>query len=119
MKKTTIIFALILAVMMSLFSVGCNPAANTPNTPTTQGTPSEVTGTTFNAGNMSVLVPKGWCGVAVADSFNEFDSNTNPNQAYVAKGSNITTDMEVYEHPYILVMHIPADKTYYEPSPLM
>ena len=76
----------------------------------------DVTGSRFDTGLFSVLIPDGWSGVAVSDTFDEYDGDTDPSQVYIAKGNNIKNEIAVYSKPYILVEFTPAAETFYEPS---
>ncbi len=110
MKNIKLLSALILIAAMVFIFAAC--AAKSP----AWSTPADVTGTTFEAGKFTVLVPDGWSGVAVSDTFNDYDTAYNPYQAYIAKGKNINSETGVYSKPYILVEFTPADETFYELS---
>ena len=101
-----------LAIVFALAFIAAGCAAKAP----AWNSASDVTGAVFETEKFSVLVPDGWSGVSVSDTFDEYEGENNPFQAYVAKGSNIKNEMTVYSKPYILVEFTPADETFYEPS---
>ena len=74
------------------------------------GNSTGVNGQTFDAGNVSVLVPNGWKAFTVADIWSDDPNATNPNSVNIVKGGE--TEIDLLSKPYVNV-------TYYSPDTYM
>lgn len=94
MKK---LFALLLALTMLLCLAACGGGEKTP------ADPSQVTGETYNAGKVSVLVPNGWKAFPVTDMWSEDPNATDPHKVNIIKGGD--SELDMLSCPYIMVIH--------------
>lgn len=84
--KRWILLALIV-VLSAMMLIGCGGGG-------AQATdPAEVKGETYDAGNVSALVPTGWKAFPATDLFDEYDGDNNPNTLYIYKGAKNEFDM--------------------------
>lgn len=120
MKK---LIALLLALSMVVCFAACGGNENNeqkndgPNAGNKEPA-AEITGETYDAGNVSVLVPDGWKAFPVFDMWSDEENATDPDQVNVVKGGE--TDFDLLTKPYIQIVHyepggmITPSKEYYE-----
>lgn len=107
MKK---FIALLLALVMVMSFAACGDDSETPAGNEGNKEPqtiADITGETFNAGNVSALVPEGWIAFAVSDIFAEEENATDPNKINICKGGS--SEFDLFAKPYMQVI-------YYDPS---
>ena len=120
MKK---LIALLLALSMVLCFAACggnenNEQKNDGQNAGNKEPAAEFTGETYDAGNVSVLVPDGWKAFPVSDMWSDEESATDPDQVNVVKGGE--TDFDLLTKPYIQIVHyepggmVTPSKEYYE-----
>ena len=120
MKK---LIALLLALSMVVCFAACggnenNEQKNDGGNAENKEPVAEITGETYDAGNVSVLVPDGWKAFAVSDMWSDDANATDPDQVNVVKGGE--TDFDLLTKPYIQIVHyepggmITPSKEYYE-----
>ena len=120
MKK---LIALLLALSMVVCFAACggnenNEQKNDGQNAGNNEPAAEITGETYDAGNVSVLVPDGWKAFPVSDMWSDEENATNPDQVNVVKGGE--TDFDLLTKPYIQIVHyepgsmITPSKEYYE-----
>ena len=102
MKK---LFALLLALIMLLCLAACGAGGEKA-----PADPSQVTGETYNAGKVSVLVPNGWTAFPVSDMWSEDPNATDPDKVNIIKGGE--SELDMLSRPYMMVIH-------YEPNSFM
>ena len=76
----------------------------------------KVSGKTYDVGNFTVLVPDGWNEVTSADTFDEYDGDTNPNTISLVKGGSDSSDM--FNYPSVNITYYDEDKQMADPSQL-
>ena len=120
MKK---LIALLLALSMVVCFAACGGNENNeqkndgPNAGNKEPA-AEITGETYDAGNVSVLVPDGWKAFPVSDMWSDEENATDPDQVNVVKGGE--TDFDLLTKPYIQIVHyepggmVTPSKEYYE-----
>lgn len=105
MKK---IIAMLLALSMMTAFTACGgdkdkePAGDQSSTAekADAGTDSgEISGETFDAGNVNVMVPGGWKAFPVSDVFSEEENATDPNAIQIAKGAE--SEWDLFSKPYL------------------
>lgn len=120
MKK---LIALLLALSMVVCFAACggnenNEQKNDGQNAGNNEPAAEITGETYDAGNVSVLVPDGWKAFPVSDMWSDEENATDPDQVNVVKGGE--TDFDLLTKPYIQIVHyepgsmITPSKEYYE-----
>ena len=120
MKK---LIALLLALSMVVCFAACggnenNEQKNDGQNAGNKEPAAEITGETYDAGNVSVLVPDGWKAFPVSDMWSDEENATDPDQVNVVKGGE--TDFDLLTKPYIQIVHyepgsmITPSKEYYE-----
>lgn len=91
--KKNIVFMLV-SVLLTAILVGCS---STP-----AGTdPGDITGETFDGGNISALVPDGWMGFHGTDYFEGYEEGYDPNVIQIAKGAK--SEWDLFSKPYIMI----------------
>lgn len=105
--KKLITLLLALSMLFCLIACGDNGGENSEKT---NNTLEQITGETYDAGNVSVLVPDGWKAFAVADIWSEEENATDPDQINIVKGGE--SEFDLLSKPYIQVIH-------YEPESMM
>ena len=75
---------------------------------------AEVKGETFDAGNVSALVPKGWMAFPVSDLFAEEENATDPDALQLCKGAK--TEWDLFSKPHMQINHYGPDSAMMEPS---
>lgn len=95
----------LIALLLTLSILVCFSACGGEET-----NPDNISGETYNAGNVSVLVPDGWKAFSVTDMWSEEENATNPDQVNIVKGGK--TDLDLLSKPYIQVIH-------YEPGSMI
>ena len=120
MKK---LIALLMALSMVVCFAACGGNENNeqkndgPNAGNKEPA-AEITGETYDAGNVSVLVPDGWKAFPVSDMWSDEENATDPDQVNVVKGGE--TDFDLLTKPYIQIVHyepggmVTPSKEYYE-----
>lgn len=120
MKK---LIALLLALSMVVCFAACGGNENNEqkndgqNVGNNEPAP-EITGETYDAGNVSVLVPDGWKAFPVSDMWSDEENATDPDQVNVVKGGE--TEFDLLTKPYIQIVHyepgsmVTPSKEYYE-----
>ena len=78
--RTNYLFAVVLLIAALL--AGCS-GGKTP----APATPDEVKGETFDAGQVSALVPEGWKAFPSPDLFDEYDGDNDPTALSIYKGA--------------------------------
>lgn len=68
-------------------------------------TPEEVKGTTFDAGEFSVLVPDGWLAFPVSDMFDDYEGEYDPTAVQICKGAE--SEFDLFTHPYLQINYYP------------
>ncbi len=101
MKK---LFTLIMALLIALSFAACG---NSGNGGQPAAEPAEVKGETYDAGNVSALVPEGWKAFGIADIWAEEEGALDPNSVQIAKGA--TEDYELYSKPSVLINYYDAE----------
>lgn len=125
MKK---LIALLLALTMVVCFAACGGEEGGTNAPDNGGSnvsdnnetnkPAEVSGETYDAGNVSALIPDGWKAFPVSDMWSEEENATDPDQLNIVKGGE--TEFDLLTKPYIQIVHyepgsmITPSKEYYE-----
>ena len=105
MKK---ILVLMLVIIMSLtLFVGCGDDSGNNGGGTIEGE-------TYNAGNVSALVPEGWKAFPVPDVFADEPNTMDPNALRICKGGE--TDMDIFTKPYVQINYYGEDTTLAVPS---
>lgn len=105
--KKVWILGLILVLCLSVFA-GCGKDTPTPQTP------EEVTGETYDAGNVSALVPTGWKAFPVSDMFDEYEGDNDPNAVQICKGGE--SDLDLFTKPYLHIIYSAPDEDFWEPT---
>ena len=100
MKK---LIALLMALVLCLSLTACGGDA-ADNSGASSGQ-QEIKGETYDAGNVSALVPDGWKAFPVSDLFDEYDGDNDPTALQVCKGGE--TEWDVFTKPYIQVNYYP------------
>lgn len=111
--KKLIALLLALAMMVCFAACGDEQKPTESDTTPTQNNPGpavESSGETYDAGNVSVLVPDGWKAFPVSDMWSDDPDATDPDQVNVVKGGE--TDFDLLSKPYIQIVH-------YEPGSMM
>lgn len=116
MKK---LIALLIALSMVVCFAACGGNENNDGPNAGNKEPAaEITGETYDAGNVSVLVPDGWKAFPVFDMWSDEENATDPDQVNVVKGGE--TDFDLLTKPYIQIVHyepggmVTPSKEYYE-----
>ena len=105
-KNLKKVMALLLAlVLCTAMLAGCEGGKG--EAPKTAG---EVTGETYDAGNVSVLVPNGWKAFPVSDMFDDYDGENDPTAVQVCKGGE--TEWDVFTKPYMQINYYPDNTMY-------
>lgn len=104
MKKS--ILFILASVLLTAMLAGCSgtPAATDP---------ADITGETFDGGNISALVPKGWMGFHGTDYFEEYEEGYDPNVIQIAKGAE--SEWDLLSKPYIMIGYFGPDNPMVEP----
>ena len=76
--------------------------------------PADITGETFDGGNISALVPDGWMGFHGADYFEEYAEGYDPNVIQIAKGAK--SEWDLFSKPYIMISYFGSDNPMMEPT---
>lgn len=85
--KRKIGYLLVAAVLTAAMLVGCSGGK-----PATPSSPEEVKGETFDAGQISVLVPEGWKAFPAADLLDQYEGDNDPTGLSVYKGAKSEWD---------------------------
>ena len=103
--KKNIVFILV-TVLLTAMLAGCSgtPAATDP---------ADITGETFDGGNISALVPEGWMGFHGTDYFEEYEEGYDPNVIQIAKGAE--SEWDLLSKPYIMIGYFGPDNPLIEP----
>ncbi len=105
MKK---ILVLMLVIIMSLtLFVGCGDDSSNNG----DGT---IKGETYNAGNVSALVPNGWKAFPVTDPFADDPTTIDPDALRICKGGETETD--IFSKPYLQINYYGEDMIFIAPS---
>ena len=75
--------------------------------------PADVKGETFDGGNVTALVPKGWMGFHGADFFQDYEEGYDPNVIQIAKGAK--SEFDLFSKPYIQINYYGAETSMAEP----
>ncbi len=75
--------------------------------------PAQVTGETYDGGNLTVLVPEGWMAFNGVDFFDEYEEGYDPNVVRIAK--NAESEWDLFSKPYIEVEYYGPDASMVEP----
>ncbi len=67
-------------------------------------------GETYDAGNVSVLVPDGWKAFPVTDVFEEYDGEYDPTAVQVCKGGE--EEWDIFTKPYMQINYYPDNSMY-------
>lgn len=67
-------------------------------------------GETYDAGNVSVLVPDGWKAFPVTDAFEEYDGEYDPTAVQVCKGGE--EEWDIFTKPYMQINYYPDNSMY-------
>ena len=115
MKK---IVALLLAVLMCVgLLAACGESGATTDNGDSGNTADNgntaVTGETFDAGNVSCIVPSGWKALPVKDLFSDDDAY-DPDKINIGKG--IESDLDLFSKPYISIVYYGPDSIMWEPT---
>lgn len=105
MKKN--IVSILVAVLLTAILAGCSGGSSVTD-------PADITGETFDGGNVSALVPDGWMGFHGTDYFDEYEEGYDPNVIQIAKGAK--TEWDLLSKPYVMVTYFSPDNPMYEPS---
>lgn len=89
MKKN--IVSILVAVLLTAILAGCSGGSSVTD-------PADITGETFDGGNVSALVPDGWMGFHGTDYFDEYEEGYDPNVIQIAKGAK--TEWDLLSKPY-------------------
>lgn len=98
MKK---IIAILMAALLLLGLCACGEKDEKP------ADPSEVKGETYDAGEVSALVPEGWKAFPVTDLFDEYDGDYDPTAIQIAKGAE--SEWDLFTVPYIQINYYGPD----------
>lgn len=107
MKK---LIALLLTLAMVLCLAACGGGEKISDGGSAGKTPDKITGETYDAGNVSALVPDGWKAFPVTDMWSDDANATDPDQLNIVKGGE--TEFDMLSKPYIQIVH-------YEPGSMM
>ena len=114
MKEEIILKKIIALLLAALMCMGLLAACggNNGNGGSDNGSDSgsAVTGETFDAGNVSCIVPDGWKAFPQNDLFSDEEGATDPDVINVCKGAS--TELDMFSKPYIRI-------NYYAPSTYM
>ncbi len=75
---------------------------------------SSGSGETFDAGNVNGTVPSGWKAFPVADTFDDYEGDYDPNSFVLVKGGEEEWDM--FTKPAITIMYYGEERTMLDPS---
>ena len=105
MKKN--IVSILVAVLLTAILAGCSggPAVTDP---------ADITGETFDGGNVSALVPDGWMGFHGTDFFDEYEEGYDPNVIQIYKGAK--SEWDQFSTPYVMISYYGPDNPMFEPS---
>ena len=101
MKK---LVTITLALLMTLSLVACG---NTGTGGQPASEPAAVKGETYDAGNVSALVPDGWKAFGIQDMWADEEGAMDPDQVQIAKGA--AEDYDLFSKPSVLIQHYGAD----------
>lgn len=104
MKK--VIVSLLAVLMCLAVFAGCGSSG-------TQGDP-EVSGETFDGGNVSALVPDGWMAFHGTDVFGDYEEGYDPNVIQICKGAK--SELDMFSKPYMQINYYGADTTMMTPG---
>lgn len=90
---------LLLLMLVAVLSVAMLTGCSSGGTASTD--PAEITGETFDAGNVSALVPNGWTAYPVTDLFDEYEGDYDPTAVQIVKGAE--SEFDVFSKPYIQI----------------
>ena len=74
----------------------------------------KINGETYDAGNVSALVPNGWKAFPVPDVFAEEPNTINPSALRICKGGE--TELDIFSKPYVQINYYGEDTTLVTPS---
>ena len=116
MKRLSALMIAALLCVCLLAACGGNSGGNSAEQSTTADSTESpaVTGETFDAGNVSAIVPAGWKAFPQKDVFADDKDATNPDTFYVAKGAE--NELDLFSKPYILIYHYAPTTTMIAPS---
>lgn len=112
MKKILVI-AVAIMLVMAVFA-GCSSNGDTGAADAAEGDgaqSAEVSGETFDGGNISVLVPDGWMAFHGVDYFEDYDEGYDPNVVNVVKDGE--DEFSMFTNPYIQIYYYGADSDMY------
>lgn len=104
--KKNIVFMLAAVLLTAMFA-GCSGAPGETDS-------ENITGETFDGGNISALVPDGWMGFHGVDFFEEYEEGYDPNVIQIAKGAKSERDQ--FSTPYVMISYYGPDNPMFEPS---
>lgn len=104
MKK---IIAILLALVLCFSLAACGGDGDKTSGDTT---PDEVKGETYDAGNVSALVPQGWKAFPVSDLFEEYDGDNDPTAVQICKGGE--SEWDIFTKPYLQINYYPDNSLY-------
>lgn len=113
MKKTLIIALVAILCVSMLAGCGSKEPAASPSA-SASSSQAAVSGTPFDAGNVTVTAPDGWTAYAVADVFSDKENATDPDQVQIGKGTQ--SDWDLLTHPYIQIIYYGPDSTMMTPA---
>lgn len=90
MKKVIVLLAVL--VMSALMLVGCGSPVSANSNDQGDGA-AAIIGETYEAGNLSALVPDGWKAFPASDLFDEYDGDYDPNGLSIYKGAEDEFDV--------------------------
>ena len=100
----------LIALLLALTMVLCLAACGGEKGGSAGKTPDQITGETYDAGNVSALVPDGWKAFPVTDMWSDDPNATDPDQLNIVKDGK--TEFDMLSKPYIQIVH-------YEPGSMM
>lgn len=103
--KKNIVFMLAAVLLTAMFA-GCSGAPGETDS-------ENITGETFDGGNISALVPDGWMGFHGVDFFEEYEEGYDPNVIQIAKGAESEGDL--FFSPYVMINYYAPDNPMMEP----
>ena len=100
------VMALLLAfVLCTVMLAGCG--GDKEEAPKTV---DEVKGETYDAGNVSALVPTGWKAFPVSDLFDSYDGEYDPTALQICKGGD--SEWDLFSKPYVQINYYPDNTMY-------
>lgn len=117
MKKMNMF--LFTVVLLTAILAGCSGGSSGGSSGSSSGgssatDPANITGETFDGGNVSALVPDGWMGFHGTDYFDEYEEGYNPNVIQICKGAE--SEWDQLSTPYVMISYYGPDNPMFEPS---